>query len=872
MGRHLWAKSGEVEGGHSLLAHLLDVGIVAEELLNRRSRRETRFLADELGITPEDAARLVVILVALHDIGKATPCFQAKWPEGAPPEALSRRLVDVPHGRAGGILLAQWLRDMDVKSRLAVSLAHAVAIHHGQLLPKDFAGFGTYDPRSLGEDEAPWRQWRSGIIADVVDAFGPLPGLAYKRSLRGRNWALVAGLTSVADWIGSSLPHLGQVKDVESYVSARRPVAQARLDEISWPSERPWWRTPDSGNGFADWFGLRFTPRPLQNAVSHLTSGLEEPALIVVEAPMGEGKTEAAFYAMVQPHAEDGAYIALPTQATSDAMHERLRRFTDASRAREVDVALAHSTARQLSSLRLPEAGAVRVDIEAKATAESWFDSGRRELLAELGVGTVDQALLGALPTRHFFVRLWGLAGKVVVFDEVHAYDAYTEGLVAELVRWLSALGSSVVLMSATLPNTARTRLVEAYYEGRGSEAPSLPELTYPRALRAVADGVEGMSFSASNSSTVTLSSAPFDLPRLADELLGAVQTGAAVAAIVNNVGRAQELYRICKARHDDVTLVHARFPLSERKRREAEIVARFGPEGDPSERAGLVIATQVVEQSLDLDFDVLYSDLAPVDLLFQRAGRMHRHVRRGRPERYAAPTLHVCGLREDVGDGPAPEALDTVYHSFVVWRSWAALAGKTELRLPDDIDSLVQLVYSEEPLSALDPYIGEVEEAAAAYRVEQLAAEKAAEHWSLGSPRKPATDSWGEGGRDSDDWRAYQLRIPTRLGDDSVSVVPVEPNASGWGIRSSSAVLSSRTRRATPEFVEAAVTNQLRVSRKSLVAKVRNQELPRWWSNSGGLVRFWPLFIDEEGRALIDPNVRLDDELGLVYEEGGKP
>lgn len=870
-GRHLWAKSGVDGEGHSLLAHLLDVGVVAGELLRNCGAAQTRLLSEELGLSYDDAFNLQVSLVALHDLGKATPCFQAKWPPGAPAEALSRSFDDVPHGRAGGILLRQWLCSVGIKPRLATSLAHAVAIHHGQLLPKNFAGFGTYDPRSLGEDQAPWEGWRSGIIQDVLAAFGPLPELTTKRALRGRSWALLAGLTSVADWIGSSLTHVGEVLDVEAYVAQRRLEVRARLAEIAWPVERPWWRTSKRGNGFGSRFGEGFVPRPLQRVVEQLTSGLEEPTLLLVEAPMGEGKTEAAFYTMVQPHAAQGGYIALPTQATSDAMHERLRRFTEANRAREVDVALAHSTARQLAMLRSPEAGAAGGDQEAKAVAESWFAAGRRELLAELGVGTVDQALLGVLPTRHFFVRLWGLAGKVVILDEVHAYDAYTQGLVAELVSWLAAVGSSVVLMSATLPEAARNRLLEAYYEGLGQEATAIPDLEYPRAVRASASGVQGATFRASQASTVRLRSAPYDAARLAAELLAAVEGGAAVAAVVNDVGRAQELYRLCSGQHDDVSLVHARFPLAERKRREAELVARYGPMGDPARRNGLVIATQVVEQSLDLDFDVLYTDLAPVDLIFQRAGRMHRHAREGRPEAYREPTLHVSGLRSEAGSGPQPEALDSVYNAFVLWRSWGALTQREELHLPHDIDALVQNAYSEEPLPALEAFAAEVSEAAAAFRVEREAAVRAAEHWSLGAPLKASSDSWGEGGRDPDDWQAHQLMVPTRLGDDSVSAVPLEADGAGWRIRGGTYTVSERTRRIRDEFVREAVSQQLRVARKSLVAKLRSQEFPAWWSNTGPLRRFVPLLLDPQGQALIDPSVRFDDELGLVYEKGDK-
>lgn len=869
-GRHLWAKSAEVGEGHSLLAHLLDVGLTADELLHRRNPNQVRTLAAELGIEDDAARRLLVIMSALHDVGKATPCFQAKWPAGAPPEALAKRVADVPHGRAGGILLGPWLRERGVRPRLATSLANAVAIHHGQRLPQDFAGPGTYDPRSIAEDESPWQQWRSALIEDVFAAFGPFPELTHKKSLRSRSWALLAGLTSVADWIGSSLSHVGTVHDVAEYLASRRPEVQERLDEISWPRSRPWWQEPGSVPSFSYWFGSEFEPRPLQREVEALAGGFSEQALYLIEAPMGEGKTEAAFFSLVQPHGIEGAYVALPTQATSDAMHARLLAFTEANRGRSIDIALAHSTAHFLPSIQGSVPVSLQVEREAKAEAETWFSTGRRELLAELGVGTVDQALLGALPTRHFFVRLWGLAGKVVVFDEVHAYDAYTESLVAELVRWLAAIGSSVVLMSATLPKASSSRITQAFYEGLGEDSPpSLPSLEYPRALRASATGIVGKSFSATRMQNVAVREAPFNLELLAAELVSALENGAAVAAIVNTVGRAQALYKMCRSLSSDVHLVHARFPLSERKRREADIVARFGPNDKAQRGAGLVVATQVLEQSLDLDFDVLYTDLAPIDLMLQRAGRMHRHEGRRRPQEYSEPLLYVNGLFDSTGTKPEPEALDSVYQTFIVLRTWAALQGVSQLRFPQDIDELVQLVYGNQELPALADLASELDAAAREYNVEQLTSRKAAEHWALGSPLRSAVDSWGEPGRDEDDWRQGHLRIPTRLGADSVNVVPVTKVNSGWTVWNRAEHQSTSVKRASGKFVNAAASQQIRVSRKSLVAKLRTQDIPDWWAASGGLRRLYPLVLDQGGKALIDPSIRLDDELGLVYEKG---
>lgn len=845
---------------------------MAEALLQRSGGQFLQTVAGELGIDEDQARHLLVVLTALHDIGKATPVFQVKWPRGAPPEAVVTRADDVPHGRASGIILINWLSERGVSRRLAASLANAVAIHHGHRLPKNFASHGTYDPRSLGEDQAPWSTWQRGLMEDVAATFGPLPDLITRRYLRGQSWALFAGLTSIADWLGSSLPLVGAVWNIPEYLQGRRELVERRLNEIGWAPRDKWWVEPKQAPTFADWFdagGHEFKPRPLQVEVEGLIRDVSEPTLLIIEAPMGEGKTEAAFYSSVQPLGRAGAYIALPTQATSDAMHERLLGFVNTNRSREVNVALAHSASRQKTKTILPGDTEVHEEgIEAQAESESWFSSGRRELLAELGAGTIDQALLAVLPTRHFFVRLWGLAEKVVIFDEIHAYDSYTGGLLAELLNWLAATGTSVILMSATLPHGTRKRLLQAYGEGIGADAVSSQDTPYPRITQLSSQGARSRTFAATRVSQVEVQAAPYEIGELSQKLIEAAEAGGAVACIVNTVARAQNLYEACRARLSDVTLLHSRFPLNERKAREASMLKRFGPDGTRANRSGVVIATQVIEQSLDLDFDSLYSDLAPIDLLLQRTGRMHRHAGRERPAELQRPTLHVAGLAGEEAAGPDPDALDTVYASLLLWRTWAALQGKVAIGLPDDIDELVQLVYGGQAMGELEPFEAEVALAHLKHETRQGEEARAAKNWSLANPHLSATESWGPPGRDADDWREYALLVPTRLGEESISVIPVmRANDKLFVFGTDKFITNTRQRKASDTFISVALGKQIRAARKSLVAVVTKQERPSWWLRTGALKYHFPLVLDASGRAQVDPLVRLDSELGLLYE-----
>jgi len=336
---------------------------------------------------------------------------------------------------------------------------------------------------------------------------------------------------------------------------------------------------------------------------------------------------------------------------------------------------------------------------EEGVEAQVWFSHRKRGLLSEYAVGTVDQALLGILPTKHQFVRLWGLGNRVVVLDEVHAYDTYTSGLIETLVRWLWALDSSVVLMSATLPKAKREALLKAFGAG---EIPAAEDKPYPRITRVVKGNAKPVveTFGARKQPTLTLKALPLDLEAIANKALEQAKEGGCVACVVNTVQRAQDLYLKLVGNSDgvEVCLFHARFPLEDRLRLERWVKVKFGKHsalGRRRPRKAILVATQVVEQSLDLDFDVMFTELAPVDLVLQRAGRLHRHQRDPK-ERHAhtTPVLWVAGLEcEGV---PNFGSAEQIYERYVLLRSWLALKNRAQIELPGDIDRLVQEVYSE--------------------------------------------------------------------------------------------------------------------------------------------------------------------------------
>ncbi|MFD1691359.1 CRISPR-associated helicase Cas3' [Azotobacter chroococcum] len=568
-------------------------------------------------------------------------------------------------------------------------------------LPLQPAGI---QPRQAPFEPAAWAEARREIFAAYWAVLAP-QGIPQVEALSLPAVQWLAGLTSVADWIGSNPDWFPQGEREDSlaghHADACRRAEQA-LAAIGWSRSAVLLHEAAGVDQLIGRIVQRpaSSARPLQREADRLLDGVRGPALLLVEAPMGEGKTELAFLAHLRLQAANrhrGLYVALPTQATGNALFRRaltfLRAFAgDAA----LDMQLVHGGAALSDDVRqLHDIHGVPGE---SVTASAWFSQRRRPLLSPYGVGTVDQALFAALNVKHHFVRLWGLANRVVVLDEVHAYDSYTGGLIEALLRWLKALGSSVVLMSATLPAQRRAALLRAW----GVADEDAPAPAYPRLLLADERGLLGATCESRPLPSIRLQAVGTELDSLADCALECLQGGGCGALIVNTVDRAQALYLGLRERLGDsarLLLFHARFPADQRGEREREVLAAFGADGERPAGA-LLIATQVAEQSLDIDFDFMLSDLAPVDLLLQRAGRLHRH-RRTRPAAHAEARLFVAGLAPERLPDLKGTGWEYVYDSYILGRTWALLSREAELQLPQDIDRLVQAVYGETGLPA---------------------------------------------------------------------------------------------------------------------------------------------------------------------------
>jgi CRISPR-associated endonuclease/helicase Cas3 len=794
--------------------HLLDVASVMEAMLLARPvalQRVARLLRLDTG----DACRLLVTLAALHDVGKFSPAFQIKAPDLW--EELRTRLgLPAPapgfHTEDGYALWLETLADELVEriwedgGDVLEKLAPAVFGHHGRPVAwKAMRGRQGFPPSALTAARDCAAAMIDLLCPEPIRAAPPRP-----RDALVASW-YVAGLMTTADWIGSGTmwfhyteplpddPTLWRYWNEVARPAARRAVREAG---ILAPPAAPL-------RSFREITRLDRVPTPVQCWAESELQLPDSPCLVVVEDVTGAGKTEAAqliVHRLLAGGRAAGAYWGMPTQATANAMYERQakvldRLFSDGSDPKP-SLVLAHGQQRlhsgfQGSVLRgvAPASRATRerhlppesIDELPGSIACAAFlaDDRRAALLADVGAGTIDQALLGVLPSRFNVVRLAGLADKVLVVDEAHAYDAYMSTELQELLRFQAALGGYAVVLSATLPQEHRRKLAAAWADGlrlggwREAMRPDevvLQSEAYPLATVVSADGVrEAPLETAAWSKRDVAVRWMHDVGAALNHAEQMAAAGAALCWIRNTVDDCLAAAEALRQRGVEKVLVfHARFAQCDRQAREKEVLERFGKEANVKDRAGWVlVATQVVEQSLDLDFDAMISDLAPIDLLIQRAGRLWRHEARDESRPAGCPRELVVLSPPRDPDPPAGWLADpfrgtgAVYRNHsVLWRTVEALHCTGCIETPGGLRALVEAVYGTDELPP-DSLLRSSQRAEA----EALSAASTAQYGTL-----KVTHGYDAGQQPYVD----DLRVPTRLGDETTTIrlARVQPDA----------------------------------------------------------------------------------------------
>lgn len=726
----LWGKSHGLARPYPLICHLLDTAAMATMLWQHYvSPALRRRIADLLGMPESQAGHLISFWSGLHDIGKCMPCFQA-MDSGA-----YESLHDYPdlhgekrrHEHAAHVWLGHALSTRGYSTASTTSPAFVVAQllggHHGRFLRRDHREC-RYPPTSLMRElgDGKWEEQRHILLSAVADVLTPPPA---PTTVCAEVATLACGITILADWLVSQDDHLVQRlaslptgdNDLGPHYQESLRLAPALLKEAGLVPVR---LRPTS---FADEFPHIPAPNDLQRSVAENLPGLlgNGPGLLLVTAPMGVGKTEVAFHAarlLGQACGAQGFLFGLPTMATTDQMYGRAAAYGRHQAEDDAALTLLHSMSWLNDAYTGMGQDTTVISHDADVTAPEWLHGRKRGLLASMAVGTIDQALMAALPVKHLPLRLLGLAGKVLIVDEVHAYDAYMQGLLARALTWLGRLGVPVVLMSATLPTRIAGRLVAAYLRGAGHLETSLPTIQYPGWSYADAATGKITSFEVHSKPRdlhvrvrhVPVAGSGVDRSHALHTALGPVLSeGGCVGIVCNTVAEAQQTYVSLRdwfaelPQAPELALLHARFPARRREELTGQIIQKFGKctrcpdlaECDHRPKAAVLVATQVIEQSLDLDFDLMVSDLTAIALLLQRAGRCQRHPGRRRPSWADVPRLDVLRPTDASGALHLPRAWPFVYSPSLLRRTDEQLQDGV-IAIPSDVQGLMETVYDD--------------------------------------------------------------------------------------------------------------------------------------------------------------------------------
>jgi CRISPR-associated helicase Cas3/CRISPR-associated endonuclease Cas3-HD len=722
--KQVWAKTADAYNTDadstglwlSLHQHLVDTAGIADILWDRFWPEQTKNLITSTIGDEDQARKLYVFLACVHDVGKCSPGFQ-NMARNTHPDLLARteaaigehideraRNRDCRHETTGYIALHEWFKEHGVYRKVSPALATVIGGHHSvyareTILAENDVNDHVDTPRTRAYGNTTvWIAARSAIINDAYQRSGLVNDtLLNMKCIPMVVQSVLTGMVIVADWMASNQQcfplSISGIADDDDRLSVA-------WKQINLP--RPWDMKDSQSDDdvmFHNRFGFPDTSHinPLQRTILDYTRD-HTPGLMIIEAPMGSGKTEAALLAAEQlaaNHHSGGLVFALPTQATANGIFTRMKDWVGNATTGQESLRLLHGNASlnsEVEELRRDEWRIKTYGGESTIRVPQWFNGSKQGMLSSFVVCTIDQILMVALQQKHVMLRHAGLAGKTIIVDEVHSSDDYMEVYLERALEWLASMNCSVILMSATLHAQRRADMVSAYAKGRkdtvnlDTNSTSYPLVT----TYGDDDGVVSLEPSVESHDTrisvKPLNTSAFSLMR------SLLVNGGTAAIIHNTVREAQDDYKDFIANGWDpseIVLFHSKFLQTDRQKLETLIMSKLGKHGDRPYRL-VVIATQVIEQSLDIDFDVMITDLAPIDLILQRAGRLHRHDRT-RPVLLAEPVLYVNGLQTDVNKEPMINRIHAmIYSKSQLIRADCILYNRKGFSIPSDIPRLV--------------------------------------------------------------------------------------------------------------------------------------------------------------------------------------
>lgn len=776
--------------------HSFDTAGIMEKLAQKRLPESiSDYLCAECG-GREKLFSTLKFCALVHDIGKLTIVFQSRIYDAVdfspfadcvelPKSGSLVNASNTPHALASEAIL--------LKLGCREGVASIAGAHHGRPsawadVRDQISGACTAVENFYGKRgkyrqlfESLWKEWIDfSLECAGFSELSDLPDMAVPAQV------VISGMLVTADWIASNTTYFPLISaDEQGQFSDYPERTEAAWNKIHFTDI--WNSTARFGlddEAFKERFG--FLPNPTQADIISTATDAESSGIYIIEAPMGLGKTEAALALSEILAARAGAggmFFGMPTQATSNGIFPRLEKWAGGLAEDEqtlLAIKLAHGNAALNEDYRELFTGHSNLNIESDSglIVHDWFSGRKQTLLSDFVIGTVDQLLMAALKQKHVMLKHFGLSGKVVVVDECHAYDAYMSKYLDMAIQWLGIYKVPVIILSATLPAKRRAELVEAYV-GRGLKCIDdawKSSLAYPLLTYTEKNFVKQKALSFSGEQK-EISVKTIYRDEVTARAGYAAERGGCVGVIVNTVRKAQEIAAELQSAFPkaEVIIMHAQFIMTDRAKREEQILKRVGKHSTPESRRRLIIVgTQVLEQSLDLDFDLMITELCPMDLLLQRTGRLHRH-NRVRPQGLETASCFVLDETDDSFDSGSA----AIYGEWLLMRTRALLPNK--LTIPSDIPLLVQRVYDENDDRMLGELTEGMESAQEEYVKKTKKKERNACNWLIGKPSErkgKSLDGWLDNAIGLSSEQAGERAV--RDGDPSIDVIALMRDAEG--------------------------------------------------------------------------------------------
>lgn len=725
-----WAKTSEKDDAynkgrwHSVLCHCIDAAMVARATI-KRDKKLRGTLEELLGLKDEELLRFIALFVALHDVGKVCSPFQRAHDKNlvsrtsVPQELYSWLGKGYPKttGHYRHEIVSQYVlcEQNFGKSKMCSKLLIKKFFSGRKKMISEFGSVyalhhGWFHPPGDNRKEASAGKWLTAQVELAEKLFEHLCG-GQRVKLKGdwsiRAYGTLLGLLIESDWVSSdqtffpcefSAAQNGEV-DIEQYMKTSETKAENALITLLLHQS-----LADDMPTFQKLFPWIQEANDLQKTIiGEVESGRLDPKrqfFVMINYPMGKGKTEAAIY--LSEMAGKGEMFLLPSQATTNSIYRRrIEIMNNRLKGTKMNtvVEVSHSMrwfCEDRDMLYSKHKSMDENGDEEGSITSDFFESAKKAMLAPVCVATLDQAAIAAVRSKHMFLRIYAMADKTIIIDEVHSYGIYTQQFIFQLVKWLKTYGCNVIILSATVTAAHKQQLVEAW----GSDLAIEDAKKYPNAIICQDDTTRTIPIPGEEQRSIDIKMVT-SLARAIDVMLPfSKDPGFTAAVFCNTVGETQESYDAVKEKlglqDEEIICLHAKMPLFQGKEKEEQLEQRLGLKG-AIERKGrrVIIASQKCEQSLNFDCDIVISFVSPIDSLLQRLGRLHRFDLPYRPPGCEKPQAVIIDNSSDISkrmEGFGGSSY--IYPIFLLRKTLEVLSGKQQVMIPSEMQNLVDSVY----------------------------------------------------------------------------------------------------------------------------------------------------------------------------------